>query len=256
MIIPYHWLGGSPPDRRRSKTRANIHVETLEGRALLSKGPGHGIGEATLQAIYGEPVPAQPNPGPIRNIVGNGYAIKSARFYPLYFGPKQTQLNVASAAAVAPNDGTLQLNGQVVLPIDTAPTDPTQNVYYLWAINRGGAPATGPIPGRPNIRFDAAVIIAVETTGVTAFVKDLTNNSAPVQLPSTDFSINGFTLRASVPLNLLPPTGGATSPGQYSVNFSAWHGNPLTASHHTIASLVPEFRNFQVRVARGGVVRF
>ncbi|MDR3634709.1 MAG: hypothetical protein P4L84_12970 [Isosphaeraceae bacterium] len=255
MIIPYNWLGMSPPQRRRTMTRATVQVETLEGRALLSKGPGHGIGEATLQANYGEPVPPNPNPGPIHNIIGNGYAIKSARFYPEYFGPKQAELNVASAIAVAPGDGTLQLNGQVVLPINTAPTDPSQNVYYLWAINRGGAKGPGPIPGRPGITFDAAVVVAVQTTGVTAYVKDLTNNSAPVQLPSSDFSINNFTLRVSVPLSMLPATGGATDPSQYTVNFSAWNGNPLSANHHAIASFVPEFRNFHVRDATAGLIK-
>jgi hypothetical protein len=255
MIIPYHWLGMSPPQRRRTPNRAAVHVETLEGRALLSKGPGHGIGETTLRAAYGEPVPPQPNPGPIHNIVGNGFGIKSARFYPVYFGQRVAQLNVASSIAVAPGDGTLQLNGQVVLPIDTAPTDPSGNAYYMWTINRGGAASPGPIPGRPSVTFDAAVIVAVETTGVTAFVKDLTNNSAPVQLPSSDFSINGFTLRAAVPLNLLPPTGGATDPSQYTVNFSAWNANPLTASHHSLASIVPEFRGFHVRDAKHGLLK-
>lgn len=254
MIIPYYRLGASPPERRRSNTRALIQVETLEGRALLSKGPGHGIGEARLQAIYGERVPPDPNPGPIHNIVGKGYAIKSARFYPEYFGPRQTELNVASAIAVAPGDGTLQLNGQVVLPINTAPTDASQNAYYMWAINRGGASSPGPIPGRPQITFDAAVIVAVEPSGVTAYVKDLTNNSAPVQLPSNDFAINNFTLRVSVPLSMLPATGGATDPSQYTVNFSAWSQNPLGANHHALASMVPEFRNFHVRDATAGLI--
>ena len=254
MIIPYHWLGASPPHRRRPASRATIQFEALEGRALLSKGPGHGIGEATLRVNYGEAVPPQPHPGPIHNIVGSGFAIKSARFYPEFFGTRQAELNVASAIAVAPGDGTLQLNGQVVLPINTAPTDASGDAFYLWAINRGGAKSPGPIPGRPGIKFDAAVIVAVENTGVTAFVKDLTNSSAPVQLPSSDVSISGFTLRVAVPLSMLPATGGATDPSQYSVNFSAWNANPLTSSHHNIASLVPEFRSFQVRNATHGLL--
>lgn len=253
MIIPYHWLGVSPPERRRPLNRPTIQLEKLEGRALLSKGPGHGIGEVTLRMNYGEPVPPDPHPGPIHNIVGNGFAIKSARFYPEFFGTRQTELNVASAIAVAPGDGTLQLNGQVVLPINTAPTDPSQNAYYMWAINRGGAAAPGPIPGRPNVTFDSAVIVAVETTGVTAFVKNATNNTV-TQLPSSDFAINGFTLRVSVPLSMLPGTGGATDPSQYTVNFSAWSANPLSANNHALASLVPEFRNFHVRDATHGLL--
>lgn len=254
MIIPYSMLGANPPQRRRSSTRATMQVERLEGRALLSKGPGYGIGESTLRAIYGEPVPPDPHPGPIHNIVGNGYAIKSARFYPEYFGPRETELNVASAIAVAPGDGTLQLNGQVVLPINTAPTDSSGDAYYMWAINRGGATSPGPIPGRPDITFDAVVIVAVQPTGVTAYVQDLGNGSAPVQLPTSDFAINNFTLRVSVPLSLLPATGGATDPSQYTVNFSAWDQNPLTANNHALASMVPEFRNFSVRDATNGLV--
>jgi hypothetical protein len=249
MIIPYSWLGAGLPPRRRSAIRAAIQVETLEGRALLSKGPGHGIGEATLTANYGEPVPPDPHPGPIHNIVGNGYAIKSARFYPEFCGSRLAELNVASSIAVAPGDGTLQLNGQVVLPINTQPSDDSQDAFYLFAINRGGAKSPGPIPGRPGILFDAAVLVAVQPSGITAFVKNLNNKSAPTQLPSSDVAINGFTVRVSVPLKLLPATGGATDPSQYSVNFSAWNGNPLTAGHHSLASMVPEFRNFQVRDA-------
>ncbi len=254
MIIPLNLLGRAALHRKRPATKVSIQVETLEGRALLSKGPGHGVGELKLQAVYGEPVPPDPHPGPIHNIVGNGYAIKSARFYPEYFGPKVAALNVASAIAVAPGDGNLDLNGQVVLPINTSPTDPTQNEYYLWAINRGGAAAPGPIPGRPQIAFDAAVLVAVESTGITAYVKDLTNSSAPVALPSSDFSISGFTLKVSVPLSLLPGTGGATDPSQYRVNFSAWDQNPLFANHHAIASMVPEFRSFRVRDATHGII--
>jgi hypothetical protein len=269
MIIPYQWLGASPPARRRAVNPTAAQVEKLEARALLSKGPGYGVGEANLKAVYGERVPADPHPGPIHNVVGDGYAIKMARFYPEYFGQKLSQFNVASSIALAPGDGTLQLNGQVVLPIPTAPTStpvpvtgkqrhpvptppPIVPSYYVFAINRGGAASPGPIPGRPNIRFDSMVAVLVTQDGVLAYVKNLNGNTTPVQLPANDVAINSFTIRVSVPLSLLPATGGATDPSQYSVNFMAWNQNPLlsTTNSHALASMVPEFRNYPVRDAK------
>lgn len=252
MIFPRK-LGGASPEsgstsaRRRARAAA-VSVEALEGRTLLS----HAGNKPPVLVTTGLVTPmfyVGPEPGPIHNVVGHGFAIKVPRFYAWYHGQKRAELNGASALAlVTPDKSTLLLSGEVAGQIPATTSDPSVNDYYVWGINRGGASAPGPFPGRPQVVFDAIVVVGVTSTGVTGYVKDLTTPAPATPLPASSFTIRADTIHIAVPTSLLPSTG-AASPSQYQVNFYTSNAAP-SSNFKNAASFTPEFRDFSVLPVR------
>ena len=77
--------------------------------------------------------------------------------------------------------------------------NPNVPANYVFGIDRNGALPTGPFAGRPDIRFDALVVISV-TPGkaTTASVIDLTGKNKPVALPTGTFFAAGNEVLAIV----------------------------------------------------------
>lgn len=246
MSVPLRPFGPVPrregePGRKRRSSRAAVSVESLEGRALLS--------HVSLHARSAPPIifphPADPHPGPILNEVGTGFAVKSARFYPGYTGSKQrTDLNAAGAKGVIDFQGNLVLTGIVVAnQVNQAPTSASQESFYTFAIDRGGAAFPGPIPGRPGIKFDTLVTVAIQQTGITAAVTDLnTGIVTPVSTSNLLFKQNA--LQITVPASVVT-TFGTTGPGRITATFWA-SSSPNPNDFQSIASFAPEFRGFPI----------
>jgi hypothetical protein len=231
---------------KRASRNLIARLESLEGRALLSH-----IGHARSAAaqVAHPPIP-DPQPGPIISEFAPGIAVKGPRFYPFFGGARTTSVNVAGAGAHLHPDGNLFLTGIVVDPINTAPTDPSQDAFYTFGINRGSGTVPGPFPGRPDITFDALVTVSITQAGITTQVQDLTTpNAPPTTLPAGSVQIMSGTLKVTVPFSLLPsPTGASVN--QYGVNF--WASNtPSVTNYRSIGSFVPEFRDFKILPPNG-----
>lgn len=225
---------------RRARNVAAPAVEALDGRLLLSHVHiASRIAPSLAQLPPGVHVGLLNHPGPILNNIGHGYAIKYARFYPDYTGPIQGYLNGAGAKAFLQGNN-LVFTGILAGNIPRPPTDPSQSAYYVFAVDRGAGVA--PLPNRPKITFDAAVLVAVQPSGVTATVVDLKTGQA-TPLPSSNFYLQYDSVHVTVPLSLLPSTGAPAN--RYRVNFLT-ESTPTATDPTQVASLVPEFTDFVV----------
>ena len=100
---------------------------------------------------------------------------------------------------------------------------------------------TGPFPGRPDIRFDALVMVnLVPGQAPAASVIDLTSGK-PTPLPPSSLLIAGRAVAVNVPGSLLPSTGLDTS--QYRFNYWPEDGGSGSSA---VASFAPEFTTAQV----------
>src|SRR5262249_4827401 len=100
---------------------------------------------------------------------------------------------------------------------------------------------TGPFPGRPDIRFDATVVIKlVSGQTPTVTVNDLAaKKSTTLQHPT--LVIDGNLVAVNVPGNLLPSTG--LAPSHYC--YAYWPEDGLAGPTH-IASFAPDFHDIRV----------
>jgi hypothetical protein len=98
----------------------------------------------------------------------------------------------------------------------------------------------------PNIKFDALVVVSLNSTLTpTATVVDLDSGTTTV-LPSGSASIHGHTVTLQVSASLLPSTG--LAPSQYRFNFWPEDGSPGGSA--SIASFAPEFTTAQVGTSK------
>jgi hypothetical protein len=169
-------------------------------------------------------------------------------FYPLYKGPKLTQLNGSKATAIVNNQtGNLTLTGTVVTPIVVKPTSPAEESTYTFGIDRGGAGYFGPFPGSPHIRFDAVVVVQIREKGIsgyTQYINSTTNlKTTPVALKISQIVISGNTVKVTLPFTTFPSSGQGVN--KWTVVF--YPRIPAKATNFTdVASLVPEHTNFQL----------
>jgi hypothetical protein len=228
----------------RTGRRDVVGIESLEGRDLPSMMMPHALIASAADGFMG---PALKGTATSQGSIQTGSATKKPRFYEFYTGPLRDDLNAVKATATLINRRqTLVLTGTVVGKIDTAPADESDESYYAFGINRGGATAPGPFPGRPDIRFDAVVVVSVEGEGVTGSVTDLKSRSS-TELPDSAVSIQGNMVKIKVPTSLLPSTGATL--GRYRVNH--WPRSELPpADFHTVASFVPVSTTFRVASRR------
>ncbi len=188
--------------------------------------------------------PSTPSPSPIeagghqthRLQRPSGIVSKSPHFYEFYTGPMLAELNAIRASAELSRNGKFTFTGTNQGRINTVPA------VYVWGIDRNGNLPSGPFTNRPNIKFDAVVIVTLgPTRHLTAEVVDLAHGNS-TNLPSGSARIKGSTVSVTVPSSLLPSTGLPTS--QYHFNYWPEDGGPPVSS--SVASFAPEFTTAQV----------
>jgi hypothetical protein len=172
------------------------------------------------------------------DIEHNGTVVKTPTLYEDYVGPRLAQLDVVKAT------GTLLRNGSFrFLGVTEGAINPNVLATYVIGVDRSGHLPTGTFPDRPNIRFDAKVVIKiVPGQSPTVTVMDLAKNTNTT-VPSSALEISGKQIAVVIPGSLLPSTG--LSPSHYRYNF--WPEDGLAGSTN-IASFAPEFHDIQVGV--------
>jgi hypothetical protein len=214
----------SRPSRRRSLLPA---IEDLDQRALLSAGLGHALVAGQFAEVRRE-----------REIEFNGTVVKTPRFYEDYVGPRLAQLNVVKASGTLLHDGNFRFQG-----VTQGVINPNVRATYVFGVDRNGHLPTGPFPGRPNIRFDATVVIKlVPGHTPTVTVNDLANKTSTT-LQNSDLQISGRKIQVEIAGNLLPSTG--LAPSHFRYDF--WPEDGLPGSTN-IASFAPEFHDIRVGV--------
>jgi hypothetical protein len=217
IVRPHH------PARRRSLSPT---VEGLDQRALLSAGLGHAM--AGHVAEFGRPHDSE----------HNGTVVKTPRFYEDYVGPQLAQLDVAKASGQLLRGGSFRFVG-----VNLGAIDPNVRATYVVGVDRNGHLPTGPFPGRPDIRFDATIVIKiVPGQATTVSVNDLAKKTSTT-LPGSALQIAGRRIAVEIPGSLLPSTG--LAPSHYRYDF--WPEDGLAGSTH-IASFAPEFQDIRIGV--------
>jgi hypothetical protein len=218
----------------RDRNHAAPVVEALEGRALLAGPAGY--------PIYGPPI-TMPNPPPVAmsgTHKPTGIVTKVPHFYKSYTGPRWGELNAVKASAKLAPDGTFTFKGTNQGAINKAPA------VYVWGIDRSGNLPAGPFEGRPKIRFDAVVVVSLDSSlQPVAKVTDLTTGLSTT-LPAGSVSIHGRTVTVTVAGRLLPSTG--LAPSHYRFNYWPESGGPPASS--SVASFAPEFSTAMVGTSK------
>jgi hypothetical protein len=212
------------PPRQRAVSPA---VEGLDQRALLSAGLGHALAGHVAEVRHE------------RDSEHNGTVMKTPMFYEDYIGPRLAQLDVVKATGTLLRDGSFHFEGWTRGVID-----PNVRATYVFGVDRNGHPHTGPFPGRPNIRFDATIVIKiVPGQSPTVTVTDLTNKTSTT-VQGSALQISGKKIGVVIAGSQLPSTG--LAPSQFRYDF--WLEDGLAGSTN-IASFAPEFHDIQVGVA-------
>jgi hypothetical protein len=143
---------------------------------------------------------------------------------------------VAASGELLPN-GSFEFTG-----VNQGAIRPGVAATYVFGIDRSGKLPAGPFAGRPDIRFDAVVVVSVRPgRATTATVIDLANQKS-TGLPPGSFFATGREVVVKVPGSLLPSTG--LAPSQYRFNY--WPEDPDPALSQQVASFAPEFNDIQV----------
>jgi hypothetical protein len=201
-------------------------AEGLDQRALLSAGLVQAL------AVHFSEVRR------VNDFEHNGTVVKTPHFYEDYVGPRLAQLDVVSASGQLLRDGSFLFRG-----INKGAINPNVRATYVFGVDRSGDLPTGPFPGRPNIRFDATVVIKiVPGQAPTVTVTDLAKKiSTTLQYPALQFS--GRSIEVEIAGHLLPSTG--LAPSHYRYNF--WPEDGLAGSTN-IASFAPESHDIAIGV--------
>ena len=192
-------FGAGFAGRARRPGRREFEVEAMEGRALLSRmglGAGHGPAQGEISALSSD--------GNAKDVVAaSGMARKLPMFYPFYTGPRVPYLNVVSGSGQIVGNQTLVLTGTMAGRIPTSPRSESQESYFVFGLNRGGA-AVAPFFQRPGVRFDSVVVVSVEAEGVSARLVRFDAPGSPVALPAGSVSVRNNVVQVKVPLSLIP----------------------------------------------------
>jgi hypothetical protein len=150
-------------------------------------------------------------------------------------------LNAVAAAGKLLPDGSFEFVG-----VNKGAIDPNVAATYVFGIDRNGKLPAGQFPSRPDIRFDALVVVSLKPgQAITASVIDLATQKT-TSLPQGSVLIRGPVVALTVPGGLLPSTG--LAPSQFRFNYWPEHPDPTLTLQQQIASFAPEFNNAQVVV--------
>jgi hypothetical protein len=215
---------------KRTGRDAAVSVESLEGQTLLSV-------YSSLYGPVGPPVAVAHAHQPLHGHTLPGVVTKTPHFYQFYTGPKWAGLNAAKASVELSADGsTFTFTGTNQARINRAPA------VYVWGIDRSPNPPPSPFQGRPNVQFDAVVVVRLDSSLTpSAQVVDLSTGTSTA-LPVRSASLSGRSVSVVVPSSLLPSTGLATS--QYRFNYWPEDDGPPVSS--SVASFAPENSTAQV----------
>jgi hypothetical protein len=169
-----------------------------------------------------------------------GIVMKAPHFYEFYTGQKGAELNAVRASGELSRRGNFIFTGTNQGRISQGPA------AYVWGIDRSGNLPPGPFMNRPNVRFDAVVIVKLDSSQtLSASVLDLARGTLTA-LPSGSARILGRTVRVTVPTSLLPSTGLPLT--EYRFNYWPEDGGPPVSS--SVASFLPELTTVPVGVTR------
>jgi hypothetical protein len=215
------------PSRRPRRRSLLPAVEGLDQRALLSAGLGHALAAGQFAEVRRE-----------LDLEHNGTVVKTPRFYEDYVGPRLAQLDVVKATGELLRDGNFRFLG-----VNLGVIDPNVRATYVFGVDRSGHLPVGPFPGRPDIRFDATVVIKiVPGQSPTVTVTDLANKTSTT-VQDSNLQISGKKIEVVIAGSLLPSTG--LAPSHFRYDF--WPEDGLAGSTN-IASFAPEFHDIQVGV--------
>jgi uncharacterized protein (TIGR03118 family) len=171
----------------------------------------------------------------------NGIVVKAPQFYEHYVGPQLDELNAVAAA------GELLPNGSFAfLGVNKGAIHRNVTASFVFGIDRNGKLPVGPFPDRPDIRFDALVLVSIQPgQAPTASVIDLASGTT-TNLPRGSVKIRGQAVSVIVPGRLLPSTG--LAPALYRFNYWTTDGGAVPTH---IASFAPEFIDAQVGAFHG-----
>ena len=216
----------SRPPRWRSLLPA---VKGLVQRALLSAGLSHALAAGHLAEVRRERVSEH-----------NSTVVKRPTFYEDYVGPRLAQLDAVKATGTLLRDGSFRFLG-----VNQGVIDPNVRATYVFGVDRSDHLPVGPFPGRPDIRFDATVVIKiVPGQSPTVTVMDLANKTSTT-VQGSALQISGKKIGVVNAGSLLPSTGLAPSRFRYAF----WPEDGLPDSTN-IASFAPEFHDIRVGVER------
>jgi hypothetical protein len=244
-------VGLSAARARGRSHRARPRIETLETRALLSRretsisgGPAAARLEGTAASQVGLLSPQSLDQHALSETIAGVSVNRAPRFYARYSGPKRPDLHVLGANGRFFYGRGFVFTGETVGAINSS-----QQSLYVFGVNRGGASAPGPFPDRPNIVFDAEIIVATSSDGFTGTVELLNSKG---QVTSTTSLFNTAVVFSKnhvgviVPSALLPstsPPGTARPDERYS--FAFWAGISPSAPKG-IAGFAPEYADTSV----------
>ena len=246
-------LIGSAARVRCGSHRARPWLERLEPRALLSraelpiltalpatKAPGTASGQAELSSQQ------SPRQHALNRTIESRRIEKPPIFYPPYTGPIQPDLAAVGAKARFIHGSGFVFTGHLVGAIDTS-----QSSFYVFGVNRGGAPSPGPFPDRPLIDFDAEIVVATSSDGWEGEVELLNGKGQIVSttsVPNNQVVFSDNQVQVFVPGRDLPtpsPPGAARTKNHYS--FAFWAGISPSAPK-SIASFFPQYAETSVVV--------
>jgi hypothetical protein len=234
-------------------------ISGLEGRQLLSAAAGS-VARHAHAAAQIAPMTAAPGAMTLQvtslggtinpsDFESNGLVIKTPKFYEDYRGPKLGQLNAKAAEGLFNAKlGEFGFAGE-----NAGLINPKVRATYVWGIDRSGRLPTGPFPNRPNIRFDAVVVVKLVpghkptvTVSDLATKKTTTLQNFSLRIANKSSSQGQVsTIELIIPASVLPSTG--LTPAHY--RYAYWPEDGLPGSTN-IASFAPETHDIQVGVPR------
>jgi hypothetical protein len=226
-----------PSNRERTHRKAtgirrgragSFAVEPLEGRALQAV--AYPFGAPNPIATDSPPISLATASRPGHPPGASGIVSKAPSFYRGYTGPRWQELEAVRASGELSTDGTFTFTGTNRGRITGSPA------VYVWGIDRSGSLPAGPFRNRPNIKFDAVVVVTLDASMTpSAKVVDISGGTT-AELPAGSATVRGKTVTVTVPGGLLPSKG--LAPSQYRFNYWPEDGGPATSA--SVASFAPE----------------
>jgi hypothetical protein len=195
-----------------------------------------------MQPLSSTPPAAKAPRALAESLHASGIVKKAPHFYQFYTGPKWAELDAVKASAKLAADGTFTFTGTNAGAIKKLPA------VYVWGIERSGNLGPGPFTDRPNITFDAVVVVTLTSAHTaTAQVDDFLSNTS-TNLPAGSVSIHGRTVTVTVAGSLLPSHPGVLPPSQF--RFDYWPDDAGAGTSSSVASFAPEFTTAQVGTSK------